>query len=135
MIILLGYTFSYYSGIVCGILMLLLFSYPLRKYLKIFRGVGHMKYWFLVHVILGLLTPLSVLIHTQLMIGSINGAFAFYSMLLVVTSGIIGRFILRHLGKGRIWTELFSYWHIAHVPILYVMAFAVILHIVAVHMY
>jgi hypothetical protein len=135
MTLLFGYTFSYYSGIISGILMLLLFLYPLRKYLKIFRGVGNMKYWFMIHVILGLLTPISVLIHTQLMIGSINGAFAFYSMCVVVMSGIIGRYILRHLGQGRIWTELFSWWHVAHVPILYIMAFAVLLHIVAVHMY
>lgn len=133
--ILLSYAFTYYTGIFSGILMLLLFSYPLRKYLKIFRGLGKMKYWFMFHVIIGLLTPISVLVHTQLMIGSINGAFAFYSMCIVVVSGIIGRYILRHLGKGRIWTELFSYWHVAHVPILYMMAFAVIIHIIAVHMY
>jgi hypothetical protein len=34
-----------------------------------------------------------------------------------------------------IWERLFSYWHIIHVPFIYLLVFSGVVHVVAVHMY
>lgn len=34
-----------------------------------------------------------------------------------------------------VWERLFSYWHIVHIPFLYLLVFSGVVHVVAVHMY
>lgn len=34
-----------------------------------------------------------------------------------------------------VWERLFSYWHLVHVPFLYLLVFSGVVHVVAVHMY
>jgi hypothetical protein len=34
-----------------------------------------------------------------------------------------------------VWEKLFSYWHIVHIPFLYLLVFSGVVHVVAVHMY
>lgn len=34
-----------------------------------------------------------------------------------------------------VWERLFSYWHIIHIPFLYLLVFSGVVHVVAVHMY
>ena len=48
---------SYWTGVVCGLLMLLLFLYPVRKYFFAYNGWGKMSQWFNAHVILGEFMP------------------------------------------------------------------------------
>jgi len=126
--------FSYYTGILSGIFMLLLYLYPLRKHLKFFRSFGKMSKWFLVHTIIGL--PILLLIHTKfLLIASLNGAIAFYGIMLIASSGILGRFLLQRVTRGEIWHRLFSHWHIIHIPLVYLVFLAVLIHILAILMY
>jgi hypothetical protein len=33
------------------------------------------------------------------------------------------------------WTKLFSLWHVAHVPFIYMLVFSGIVHVIAVHLY
>jgi hypothetical protein len=129
------WTYYITTGWVAGILMLALYFYAARKHLKVFRTWGPMRPWFRVHVALGIITPIMVLIHTKIHPTSINGMAAFYSMLTVVASGLIGKFLLRRLDHEGPWRKWFSWWHIGHIPFLWIMGVAVVIHIIAAHAY
>jgi hypothetical protein len=91
---------GYWIGVTGGTMMLLLFSYPLRKYVRVFHRWGKVKWWLGVHVALGLGGPLLILLHSTFRIGSLNAAVALYSMLVVAGSGIVGRFLYLHVNRG-----------------------------------
>ena len=96
-----GSDFGYYLGLLGGLLMLSLLLYPLRKRQVLFgERCGRMQHWFRFHVCAGICGPLLVLFHSTFRTGSLNAAAALYAMLLVVLSGIIGRFIYRHVSAG-----------------------------------
>lgn len=91
---------GYWLGIIGGSLMLVLLLYPLRKRLRIFRRFGATRYWFRMHMILGLVGPLLILFHCNFQLGSFNSRVAFWSMLLVAGSGIIGRYFYARIHRG-----------------------------------
>lgn len=127
---------SYWTGVVCGILMLLLFLYPIRKYFFAYNGWGKMRQWFDVHVVLGSAMALLLVYHTNFLhVRSINGKFAFYSILVVVVSGVFGRYLLRHLHKSKFWHDSFNLWHVGHVPVIYMALLFVLVHVYAIHVY
>jgi hypothetical protein len=96
-----GSDFGYYLGLAGGLLMLTLLLYPLRKRQLLFgERCGPMQHWFRFHVFAGICGPLLVLFHSTFRIGSLNAAAALYAMLLVVFSGVVGRFIYRHVSVG-----------------------------------
>jgi hypothetical protein len=64
------------------------------------QGLGKLKYWFRIHMILGVLGPILVIFHTTFRLGSTNAAVAFYCMLLVAGSGLVGRFVYTRIHKG-----------------------------------
>lgn len=84
---------GYWLGATGGVMMLLLFTYPLRKHFRFANGWGHIKWWFLLHMLLGVGGPLLILLHSTFRVGSLNAAVALYSMLIVALSGVVGRFI------------------------------------------
>lgn len=84
---------GYWLGFAGGVMMLLLFLYPLRKYFRFAHNWGGMRIWFFMHMLLGLAGPLLILVHSTFRVGSLNGGVALYSMLIVAGSGIIGRFL------------------------------------------
>lgn len=84
---------GYWLGVAGGVMMLLLLSYPLRKYVRALHRLGKVKWWFLAHMLLGVGGPTLILLHSTYKIGSLNAAVAMYSMLVVAGSGVIGRFI------------------------------------------
>lgn len=92
--------FGYWLGVVGGVLMLLLFAYPLRKRWAVLSRVGKAKRWFVVHMFLGVFGPLAILAHCTFSIGSVNAGVALGSMLVVALSGIAGRFIYLRLHRG-----------------------------------
>lgn len=92
--------FAYYIGLIGGLLMLSLLLYPLRKRIRAFERLGAMESWFKFHMVAGIVGPLLVLFHSTFRTGSLNGAAALYAMLLVAFSGVIGRFIYRHIHRG-----------------------------------
>ena len=95
-----GSNLGYYMGLVGAIFMAFLLLYPLRKYTRFLRRALGMRLWFKLHIFLGILGPLLVVYHSTLKLNSFNAAVAFYSMLLVVGSGIIGRFIYTKVHHG-----------------------------------
>jgi hypothetical protein len=80
--------------------MLLLLLYPLRKRVKVLRVLGGIKHWFRLHMILGVLGPVLILFHANFGLGSTNSNVALFSMLLVMGSGLIGRYLYSRLHRG-----------------------------------
>lgn len=92
--------FAYCIGLVGGLLMVSLLIYPLRKRIRALERLGTMESWFRFHMVAGIVGPLLVLFHSTFKTGSLNGAAALYSMLLVAISGVMGRFIYRRIHRG-----------------------------------
>jgi hypothetical protein len=91
---------GYWLGVTGGVMMLLLFSYPLRKHFRFAHQWGKVKWWFWVHMVLGVGGPVLILLHSTFRIGSLNAGVALYSMLIVAGSGVVGRFIYARVNRG-----------------------------------
>lgn len=91
---------GYWIGVAGGSMMLLLFTYPLRKHFKFAHGWGRVKWWFMLHMLLGVAGPLLILLHSNFRIGSLNAGVALYSMVVVALSGVVGRFIYARVHRG-----------------------------------
>ena len=68
------------------------FIYMARKRIRRFSRLGLLKHWLEFHIFLCTLGPILVLYHTSFKFGGIV-AVSFWSMVAVVISGVIGRFI------------------------------------------
>ncbi len=79
---------------IAGSLMIVigLFSYMARKRFRKLSRLGYLKHWLEFHIFLCILGPIFVLFHTSFKFGGIV-AISFWSMVAVVFSGVIGRFI------------------------------------------
>lgn len=85
--------FGHGLGIVGTLLILIgVTSYIARKRYKFLSRLGRLKYWLEFHIFLCSLGPVMILFHTTFKFGGIV-SIAFWSMVAVVLSGVIGRFI------------------------------------------
>jgi hypothetical protein len=85
--------FGHGLGIVGTLLILIgVTSYIARKRYKFLARFGRLKHWLEFHIFLCSLGPVMVLFHTTFKFGGIV-SIAFWSMVAVVASGVIGRFI------------------------------------------
>ena len=77
-----------------GTLLILIgvFTYIARKKNKLLPRFGALKYWLEFHIFLCSVGPLLILFHTAFKFGGIVSV-SFWSMVAVVLSGVIGRFI------------------------------------------
>jgi len=91
---------GYWLGIVGGSMMVLLLMYPLRKRFRVLHFLGATRHWFRVHMVFGLLGPLLIMYHSNFNLGSFNSRVAFFAMLLVAGSGIIGRHFYAGIHRG-----------------------------------
>ena len=91
---------GYWLGIIGASMMLALLLYPLRKRFRILNGLGAIRHWFRMHMLLGLVGPLLVLYHCNFQLGSFNSRVAFWCMLLVAGSGIVGRHFYARVHRG-----------------------------------
>jgi hypothetical protein len=93
----IGYTL----GIIGGSLMIILLAYPLRKRATTkLRATGSIGFWFRFHMLLGLLGPLAVLYHSRFSWGALNSAVALGAMIIVASSGLVGRFFYSRVHRG-----------------------------------
>lgn len=90
--------FSYNSGLIGGITMLVILLYALRKRAKILRKAGNMEAWYYFHLLGGVLGPLIIVFHTGFTIKSINSGVALFTMITIVLSGLFGRYIYTRIG-------------------------------------
>jgi hypothetical protein len=80
-------------GIIGSLMMLVgVSTYMLRKRISKFSRMGILKYWLEFHIFLCTLGPIFVLYHTSFKFGGLV-AVSFWSMVAVVLSGVIGRYI------------------------------------------
>ncbi len=85
--------FGHGLGIIGTLLILIgVFSYIARKRYKSLARFGRLKYWLEFHIFLCTLGPVMILFHTAFKFGGIVSV-SFWSMVAVVASGVIGRFI------------------------------------------
>lgn len=91
---------GYALGIIGGSMMLLLLLYPLRKHLRIMRNLGPVKIWFRTHMLFGVLGPVFVLFHSGFQLGSLNSNIALFCMLVVASSGLVGRYFYIKIHHG-----------------------------------
>ena len=91
---------GYWLGIAGASLMLLLLLYPLRKRTPRLRAIGSLAFWFRLHMALGLAGPTLILFHSNFRLGSLNSNVAMLAMLIVATSGIVGRYLYGQIHLG-----------------------------------
>ena len=72
------------------------FLYALRKRVTLLKKLGKTKHWLDFHITFCILGPLLIVYHTAFTVKALNSAVAFYTMLIVVTSGLIGKYIYSH---------------------------------------
>jgi hypothetical protein len=85
--------FGHGLGIIGTLLIVIgVFSYMARKRYRIFSRFGRLKYWLEFHIFLCVLGPIMILFHTAFKFGGIV-SISFWSMVVVVASGVIGRYI------------------------------------------
>ncbi len=86
-------TIGHGLGIAGSVFLLIgVFWYMARKRFRRLSNIGKLKYWLEFHIFLCILGPVLILYHTTFKFGGIV-AVSFWSMVAVVLSGVIGRFI------------------------------------------
>lgn len=91
---------GYQIGIIGASMMLILLLYPLRKHTRFMRSWGPIRYWFQIHMMLGVTGPLLILYHSNFSLGSTNSNVALISMLIVSGSGLLGRVFYTKIHDG-----------------------------------
>jgi hypothetical protein len=92
---------GYWLGIIGGSMMIILLSYPIRKRVRnVPKAAGSVGFWFRFHMLLGLMGPLAVLFHSRFTWGALNSAVALIAMIIVASSGLIGRFFYSRVHRG-----------------------------------
>ena len=85
--------FGHGLGIIGTLLILIgVFGYMAIKRFRALSRLGRLKYWLEFHIFLCTLGPVMILFHTAFKFGGIVSV-SFWSMVAVVASGVIGRFI------------------------------------------
>jgi len=89
-------------GTVCFFVMML---YSVRKRAGFLKDVGPMRYWLDTHMFLGIVGTLLITVHCTYKVGGIV-SLSFWSMVLVASSGFIGRYIYIQIPRNISGTEL-----------------------------
>jgi hypothetical protein len=90
---------GYWLGIIGTTMMAILLLYPLRKRGQ-FRSLGRVPTWFQSHMIMGIVGPLLIVLHSNFRAESLNASVAMFFMLTIVASGIIGRYLFSKIHMG-----------------------------------
>lgn len=91
---------GYALGIVGLGAMLLLLLYSARKRMRSLARWGPLRHWFGVHMLLGVLGPVAIGFHANFEAASPNARIALAAMVLVATSGFVGRFVHARVHRG-----------------------------------
>ncbi len=90
----------YLIGIAGALLMLALILYPMRKRMRLMRSWGNPANWFRWHMMLGIVGPVLVVVHSGFKLNSANAAVALLAMLVVAGSGVAGRYLYGRVHRG-----------------------------------
>lgn len=99
-----GY-FGHGYGVIGSAMILLLFLYSARKRFLLGLRFGNIRKWLNIHIFFGIIGPLLITLHTA---GKLHGlvSISYYSMLAVMFSGIIGRYIYIQIPRDEEGHEL-----------------------------
>jgi hypothetical protein len=91
---------GYWLGIIGSLMMLMLLFYSYRKRQRSSGALWSVPVWFRIHMLLGVFGPLLIVFHSNFHLGALNSNVAFFTMLTVATSGVIGRYIYGKIHMG-----------------------------------
>jgi hypothetical protein len=92
-------------GLVGTILMIVPFVYSARKRVKGLAAAGTLKSWLEIHLFCGIVGPVLVTFHTAFKFNGIISA-AYWSMVIVVLSGFVGRYLYVRIPRSIRGNEL-----------------------------
>ena len=92
-------------GIGGFVMMLVPIAYSLRKKVSWLRGAGTMKTWLEVHIFSGIVGPVLVTFHTSFKFNGLVSV-AYWSMVAVVLSGFVGRYLFVRIPRSLRGVEL-----------------------------
>ncbi len=104
-----GTDLAIWSGFFGTGLMIISAVYPLWRRIPVFRLIASNSMWFDFHMMAGIVGPMFILLHTAFQFDDPVPAGAFWSMVIVVVSGVIGRYLYTQvpdLMNGRELEEL-----------------------------
>lgn len=99
-------------------------------------GPGALRHWLAAHVVTGILGPWMALLHGGFRIAGVAGLLTL-TMLVVVASGVYGRFVYARSGRGGAdpVPARGGIWWLLHVPLAAVLFVLAVLHVGAVLWY
>ena len=100
-----GGTIGLKLGVLGTILFFIIFLYALRKVIPWLGRMGTARHWMDFHVICGVTAPIVIAFHASFKFQGIAG-FAFWIMLAVALSGIIGRYLYSQIPRSLAAAEL-----------------------------
>lgn len=92
-------------GMLGFLMFLLIYLYPLRKKWGWLGRKGNSRHWLNFHVLLGLSAPVVITFHSSFKFSGIAGV-AYWLMILVSFSGIVGRYIYAQIPRSLNYAEL-----------------------------
>ena len=95
-----GGTIGHKLGLVGSGMMLLMLLYSVRKRVGALRQVGSLSRWLDVHIFLGVIGPLLVILHSSFKVHGLV-ALSFWSMIIVASSGVLGRYLYLQIPRTR----------------------------------
>lgn len=92
-------------GVVGSSMMIAMLLYSARKRFKPLRRLGALSRWLDIHIFLGIVGPALVVLHSSFKVQGLV-ALSFWSMLAVVLSGFLGRYLYLQIPRTRAGEEL-----------------------------
>lgn len=92
-------------GIAGGVIMLMTLLYAIRKKIPSLAKRGNSKHWLEAHIFCGLVGPALITLHTSFKFNGLVSV-AYWSMVLVVLSGFVGRYLYVRIPRSIRGTEL-----------------------------
>ncbi len=100
-----GGTIGLKLGIIGTVLFFIIFLYALRKVIPWLGRLGTARHWMDFHVIAGVTAPIVIAFHASFKFRGIAG-FAFWIMLMVALSGVVGRYLYSQIPRSLTAAEL-----------------------------
>lgn len=92
-------------GVLGTVLFFIIFLYALRKVIPWLGRIGSARHWMDFHIIAGVTAPIVIAFHASFKFNGIAG-FAFWIMVAVALSGIIGRYLYAQIPRSLSAAEL-----------------------------
>ena len=99
-----GGSIGHRLGVAGASMMVLMLLYSVRKRVGALRRLGPLSRWLDVHILLGILGPLLVVLHSSFKVQGLV-ALSFWSMVVVASSGVLGRYLYLQIPRTRVGEE------------------------------